>query len=344
MKIYLAFVRTYPHINSLRRAADLFNYSQSHFFAELTEIESDILEYEDYRLDHVVFDKAAPAVRRAFPGKSHVVYVTDNPFDNNSFSATHGDVAIVTTHDWSEKYAPPSLAAYVAREMVLSSLCFSGELLDADIDRVSMEPSMGCVFDFCADKSDVRFGLAAGYIHPQTEAKLHQFGIHDEPIEAAEQILNVIRLESIGKPKKIRPDMAFIVMKFSVNDENANAYIHGIRPALEEFGLRPFRADEDPRTEVISDAVTEMIDNCRLVVIKIDEKNPNVFFELGYSVARRKEILLICETAQVANVPSDIKGWKLLTYSAPDYISLKSSLISALERRLPHRRKKEPAI
>lgn len=336
MVIDLAFAADFPEKRSLARAADLVNYAQNATFVRLTEIPADILSYHENRPDLVVFREAADLVRAHMPGRK-VVYVTHRPFDNNYFSDTHGDVAIVTTDEWSEKFAPPSVAAYVAREIALSFICFSGDLPDEDIDRISMVPSNGCIFDFCANKVDVRFGLVSGYIHPETAAKLRRYGILDDTLVAAERILELIRLEAIGRPARIEPREAFVVMKFSDRDENANAYEYGVKPALEAFGLVPTRADDDPQMRTLSEKVADHIRECRLVVIKVDEPNLNVFFELGYAIALKKDVLLVCEQNRLPEMPSDIKGWELLTYPAGDYESLRTRTTSYLGNLLPHR-------
>ena len=245
------------------------NFCQSYFYYKLETLPEDILKdgWINQR-ERAIYDKAIEAVYRKF-GR-HVIYITDYPFDNNFFSYTGPDAAVITAADWSEKFAPPSLTAFLTREMVLATICLCANVTDEDIDRISRDPSIGCLFDFCNDKSDVRFGLVAGYLSLPTKSALRH-RVTQPVIDAAEKILELIRLYSIGKPFITDSSEAFVVMKFSERDENANAYEHGIRPALTEFGLIPKRADQDPRMKILSQKVLEHIDKCRLVVIKVDE-------------------------------------------------------------------------
>jgi hypothetical protein len=221
---------------------------------------------------------------------------------------------------------------------VLSAVCFCANVTEEDIHRISRIPSIGCLFDFCDEKKDIRFGLVAGYISLQTKAELARHGVEPRVLAAAERILELVRLSSIGKHVPIEYAEAFIVMKFSERDENANSYEYGIKPALAQFGLQAKRADQDPRMQMLSQKVLEHIEKCRLVIIKVDELNANVFFELGYALAKAKDILVICRSSKLASVPSDIKGWELLTYPDNDFAVLQTKVIAYLNNILPHRR------
>ena len=82
---------------------------------------------------------------------------------------------------------------------------------------------------------------------------------------------------------------------------------------------------------------SDHIRKCRLVVIKVDEANLNVFFELGYAVALKKDVLLVCEQSKIPAIPSDIRGWELVTYPAGDYDALRMRMATYLASLLPDR-------
>src|SRR5262249_55116847 len=131
----------------------------------------------------VIYNSAVGKVYQNFG--QHSIVVTDLPFDNNYFSYTGPLIALITTAGSSEKFAPPSLAAFLGREIILSSIWFCSNATDKDIDRISPYPSIGCLFDFCDDKADIRFGLVAGYISPKTQAELFRLRIDNRALEAA---------------------------------------------------------------------------------------------------------------------------------------------------------------
>jgi hypothetical protein len=325
-----------PNLKFVREAANIANFAQSHFYYEIRMRPGDFFDLLINNKQQLSYRKAINLVTSKSP--EHSIYVVDWRFDNNYFSYTGAEIAIITTADWSQKFAPPSLTAFPAREIVMSAICFCAEVTDDDIQRISRRPSIGCLFDFCGEKTDIRFGLVAGYISLETKAGLSRHGVEPKVLTAAEQILEFVRLDAIGRHAPSDYTEAFIVMKFSERDENANAYEHGIRPALAEFGLEAKRADEDPRMQILSQKVLEHIEKCRLVIIKVDESNVNVFFELGYAIAKRKDILVICRDSQLGSVPSDIKGWELLTYPDGDFAALKAKVTAYLDNILPHRR------
>lgn len=328
-----------PNRPLLLRALDFVNHFQSQFYCKPLSYDANILPTRESYVspgDQVVDTNAVWTVIRA-KGQSYPIFFTDIGLDNNFFSLTYPEASLITTHSWSECFAPPSLKAFAACEIVLSFICFLGEWSRENIDGVALHESRGCLFDFCRQKSEIRFKLAAGFISPETAAKLTRFGVPDDAIASASRVLENIRLEAIGRSPAINLAEAFIVMKFTEGDENACAFEQGIRPAIQEFGLKPLRADEDPQMRMISTKVLEHVDRARLVVVKLDEPNKNVFFELGYAIARRKDILLIANREQIANVPTDVKGWELLTYRTGDYAGLRSEIQRYLKRLLPHR-------
>jgi len=301
MKITVRMYKESPNLRFLEEAIELANFCQSYFYYQIEHHNDELLSRNEKGKAN--YRKAIDIVYNIF-GK-HAVFVTDAAFDNNYFSYTGPLVGVITTADWSEKFAPPSLTAFLAREIVLSSICFCANVTEQDIDRISRDPSIGCVFDFCDNKADIRFGLVAGYISLETKAELLRHRVDQRVIDAAEKVLNLIRLDAIGKPFHFNREEAFIVMKFGQHDENTNSYEHGIKPALTEFGLIPTRADDDPQMKTLSEKVLEHIEKSRLVVIKVDEISANVYFELGYARALKKDLLLVCRSSQVANVPID---------------------------------------
>ena len=58
-------------------------------------------------------------------------------------------------------------------------------------------------------------------------AKMLQFGVGDKKISAIEAILERTRSFAIGHGRIENPRSAFIVMKYTADDENDKAYRHG---------------------------------------------------------------------------------------------------------------------
>lgn len=189
------------------------------------------------------------------------------------------------------------------------------------------ERAEGCMFDFCLKKTDIKLGMVAGTICPQCQSALLRYGISKKALNAIERILSYVRSEAIGKPIMFNENEAFIVMRFSNNDENDHAYKYGIKHALEDLKIKCIRADEEVMAGQLLQKVRQNIERCRFVVAKVDSNNLNVYFELGLAMGLDKDVLLISEEDLVIQLPTDLKNWECLTYSKGNYEQLKQRII-----------------
>ena len=140
-----------------------------------------------------------------------------------------------------------------------------------------------------------------------------------------------MRAEAIGRPILTKPDYAFIVMRFTQNDENDNAYKYGIKPGLETARIQVERSDTIVTSSQILDKIRKYIDRSRFIIAKVDENNLNVYFELGLAMGADKEVLLISERDLILDLPSDLKNWECLTYTKGDYEGLKEKVSKFFE-------------
>ena len=92
---------------------------------------------------------------------------------------------------------------------------------------------MGCLLDMCTNKPDLRLGMVAGNLCASCVSTLRQFGIDQLAIDAVSRIANLVRSEALGKPVVLNPRKAFVVMRFTSNDENDNAWNYGIKVGVE---------------------------------------------------------------------------------------------------------------
>lgn len=127
--------------------------------------------------------------------------------------------------------------------MAQAAICFEGDLNERMEMRMVHDFAEGCIFDLCFDKIDIKLGMIAGNICPQCRAVLLRYGMSEKALNAIERMLWFVRSEAIGKPIIFNEDAAFIVMRFSTNDENDNAYKYGIKSALETLNIKVVRAD-----------------------------------------------------------------------------------------------------
>ncbi len=259
------------------------------------------------------------------------VFVTDRPFVDNWFSHEESDFSILTIYDWEQHFAPPSLEAYIIFQLAQAAMCFTADLSEGLELNMSHYPSKGCMFDICYDKRDIKLGMIGGAICSECKGLLRQYGVQDRPIEAIEKMLSYVRNIAIGKPVQLADNTAFVVMRYTSNDENDHAFEYGIKVALEELGVKCDRADTRLQSGPLLHKIIQSIKRSRYIIAKVDQDNLNVFYELGLAMGLEKDVILIAERELVLNLPSDLKNWECITYTKGDYNSLKNNIIRFFE-------------
>ena len=312
----------------IREAVNLVNASQRYFFLRL---------HEDTEIDKpssktINGDVMADQIGRKFP-ESKVVYVTDRQFDDNWFSHEYRHCAVITTSDWETNFAPPSLRAYLVYQFAQALVP-----METDIDEQMLlrnlvhEPPIGCLHDLNLDKDHIKYGMFAGRMCFDCGGVLRGSGVDQAAIDAIGRILAVVRDEVIGRRQLVEFDSAFVIMRFTGNDENDHAFRYGIAPGLMEVGLTPHRADEQVQPAQILDQVLQYIKRSRFAVAKVDEDNLNVYFELGLAMGLEKDVLLVSDAALVVNLPTDLRNWECLTYDRGNYEQLQERVASFFQQ------------
>ncbi len=121
---------------------------------------------------------------------------------------------------------------------------------------------------------------------------------------------------------------AFVVMQFSTQFDMLFEEV--IRPVCEGLGIDAFRASDIYRPSVILQDILQGLDSANVVIADITPANPNVFYELGYSHAIQKPVILLAE--RDTPLPFDISGYRVIFYD--NTIGGKSAVESDLRRHL----------
>lgn len=321
MEINVICCKSNKRKNQIIKATNIMNGVQNYFFYKLTsDLDEDICE-EEY-VNWNLFCKSYSS-----SDNEYTIYITEKPFDDNWFSHEESHYAIITTDNWEEIFAPPSLKAYLVYQMAQAAISFEGDLNERMEMRMVHDFAEGCMFDLCVNKTDIKLGMIAGNICPKCRAVLVRYGVCEKALNAVERMLWFVRSEAIGKPIIFDEDAAFIVMRFSANDENDNAYKYGIKSALEALNIKVVRADNIISSGQLLEKVQRSIEKSRVVIVKVDSDNLNVYFELGLAMGLDKDVLLISEKELVLQLPSDLKNWECLTYTKGNYEELKENII-----------------
>ena len=263
----------------------------------------------------------AEALEAKHPDK-HVIGVTEDPFDDNWFSHEYRLSAVITVADWEAVYAPPSLRAYVMYQVAQALMHFSADMSEEIAMNVVHEPPVGCVYDFSLEKHSIKLGMVAGNVCHQCAGQLRALGTSDDAIEAVRRVVGLVRAEALGRPILFDPNEVFVVMRFTTNDENDNAWKYGLKVGVEKCGYRATRGDDRLESRHILDKVDAAIRRSRLVIAKVDENNLNVYYELGLAMGLEKDVLLVSEESLAIGLPSDLRSWECLTYQKGNYQQL----------------------
>ena len=135
-----------------------------------------------------------------------------------------------------------------------------------------------------------------------------------------------IRFDSVEV--STQPYSAFVVMQFT--EQFNELYDAVIRPVCAGNGVNAFRASDIYRPGVILQDIHQNLDESYVVIAEITTRNANVFYELGYSHALRKPVILLAERG--TELPFDISGYRVIFYD--NTIGGKSSVEADLRRHL----------
>jgi hypothetical protein len=105
-------------------------------------------------------------------------------------------------------------------------------------------------------------------------------------------------------------------------------------PAIRAAHLKPYRVDNDPGASIPIETIEAEIAKSLACFGEISEDNPNVWFELGFALAREKPLCLVCSDTRT-KFPFDVQHRKIITYpkqSLPkDYEELKQAITTRLD-------------
>jgi hypothetical protein len=124
----------------------------------------------------------------------------------------------------------------------------------------------------------------------------------------------------------------FVIQPFD-NDKYDRRFTDIFDPAIRAAGLEPYRVDKDPAVNDLVQGIKDGIDRSAAVFAELTTDNPNVWFELGYALARGKPFCMICAEDRGGKYPFDVRPLKILPYttgSTSDYKSIEAEITKRL--------------
>ena len=142
--------------------------------------------------------------------------------------------------------------------------------------------------------------------------------------EAVAAAAREVQAQDDRKADTPRPPRIFVAMPFG--REFNDLYLLGIRDVAERLGYVVERADEIEHNGYIVDVITDWLRSCALLIADTSTRNPNVFYEVGYSHALGLPTVLICREGE--ELPFDVRAVNHIVYAS--IVDLREKL----ERRL----------
>jgi nucleoside 2-deoxyribosyltransferase len=136
--------------------------------------------------------------------------------------------------------------------------------------------------------------------------------------------------EYMADKSENRKSFIFVLMPFD-RRKFLNIYILGIKGACEEAGCICERVDEQyvSGNKIILHQVFEQIEKADIIIADMSGLNPNVFYEVGFAHAYKKDMILLTQNDD--EIPFDLKPFQYETYSADNIPELKEKLIKKVK-------------
>ena len=133
--------------------------------------------------------------------------------------------------------------------------------------------------------------------------------------------------------------MGFLIRKFEERDDR-NRLVNTVRETFRQKGFTIVDASEKTLHPEAWGNVREFLEHCSFGVIIIDNLspytagfNPNVFLEIGYLLALKKNILILIQNSLAQTLPTDIKPFIYTSFDSQDLetASLKNNIIKWID-------------
>jgi len=104
--------------------------------------------------------------------------------------------------------------------------------------------------------------------------------------------------------------LAFVLMPFATRFRPV--FDELVKPVAERFQLRCVRADDLYGPRPIMEDIWRLVNEARIIIADVTDKNPNVFYEVGLAHAVGKEVVIISQSLD--DVPFDLRHLRCIVY------------------------------
>ena len=126
----------------------------------------------------------------------------------------------------------------------------------------------------------------------------------------------------------------FVIQPFDGGQRYDKRYEDVFEPAIRDAGLEPYRVDRDPSVSVPIENIERGIKTSAVCLAEISTDNPNVWFELGYAIASKRDVVLVCSNERKAHFPFDVQHRSIVKYpteSTSDFEKARAEITARLK-------------
>ncbi len=106
----------------------------------------------------------------------------------------------------------------------------------------------------------------------------------------------------------------FVIQPFDSAGKFDKRYKETFVPAIVAAGLEPYRVDQDARADVLITSIEDGIRSAAVCLADITTDNPNVWYELGFSFAANRPVVMVCSNERTGKYPFDIQHRAIIPY------------------------------
>lgn len=117
-------------------------------------------------------------------------------------------------------------------------------------------------------------------------------------------------------------------------------YESDIKLAIKDAGLEPYRVDQDPSADDLIESIENGIRRAAVCVADISLDKPNVWYEVGFAYAAKRQVVLMCARSRRSSLPFDIQSRNVIQYdteSSGDLVKFRASLTERLRSAMVRR-------
>lgn len=259
-----------------------------------------LIKYPDSYVQNEIMDsehleKYLKQKVNSYNKSSFKIFICDCQFEEDLFSSFGLSIAIISTYYWKD------LKMWAIKDRICFTLI--DIIINLSIDIKFHYDNIGCPSDYCA-YGDMDLGIEKAQYCPVCQKQISK-AIRKGDLPLRQYVaLNRI-LDYIGKRK-----FCFVLMPF--NERFNGVFFGSIQPILSKYEWSVERSDLIHQDKEVISIIYENILRSELIIADLTDKNANVFYELGYSHAENKNVILIAQS--IEDIPFDLKSWQCIKY------------------------------